>query len=601
MRFRVGKLTAPPLSARWILPAVLCLVLAAAYGPLLIEHARNASDDTIFNEDVRQQIPPFFRYAEPELAEKDALGDYLLANFPRGFRALYTVAGHFRAAVTLSETLPYLLLACTVVFLALTAYRLGGSVAAFGSVALCLAGSIYLAKTAGGLPRAFALPILSAWLAAATWGRLRIAAAIVGLGALFYPVAAFCSGVALTILVLLYPAAFRGEAAGGSLRRRLALLAVAAAVGALAIAPVEWSAGSYGPLLGPADVDRFPEAGPGGRYGPDIAPPYPSFLATTPGILKDVVFGAGSPWFETTATWARTTADGWVWLGAVLLVTGLGWIRLLRRDPAAVRFTALLAAAVVCYHAARLLAPHLYVPARYSFYPVTLLATIGIPAGFAGLVGDPERRWRGVRLRTAAVGLGCLVFLLPVAGRGDPLAGLGTMLVARQPDPIYAAVAALPPDSLIAGWPHGLLDNLPLIARRPVLLNYESHQAFHRDFVLETRKRMNAVITAYFATDVGPLLRLRERWGVTHFVVDPRVLRDETVTYFRPFDEVIAAARRQAGDGPFEVLRQAEEAAVFRSEKGALLDLSRLAPPSRPGAETGGEKVPHRDARAPGG
>jgi len=581
MRFRAlqdGVLSA---SGPWVLPVVLILVLAAAYGPVLVGHARNAADDTIFNDDVRQQIPPFFRYAEPELAEKDDLGDYYLANFPLGFRALYTVAGRFRGAVTLSEVLPYLLLAGTVFCLAITAFRLGGSVAAFGAVALCLASSIYLAKSAGGLPRSFALPLFAAWLAAATWGRIRLAAAGVGLGALFYPVAAFCSGVALAVLVLLYPAASRGEAEGWSLRRRLLWLAAAATAGALLIAPVKWSARGYGPLLGPSDVDRYPEAGPGGRYGPDIAPPYPSFVATTPEILEDVVFGAGQPWLETPGTWARTAAGGKAWLGAVLLVAGIGWLRLVRRDPAAVRFTALLPAAVVCYYAARLLAPHLFVPARYAFYPVVLLATIGIPAGFAGLVRDPERRWRGLRRRTAAVGLGCLALLLPVAGRGDPLAGLGTIQVARQPDPIYDAVAALPPDSLVAGWPHGLLDNLPLLARRPVLLNYESHQAFHRDFVLETRERMNSVIAAYFASDVAPLLRLRETWGVTHFVVDPRVLHDESVTYFRPFDATLAEARQRAGDGPFEVLRQAEKAAVFRSGEVALLDLSRLAPPEQ--------------------
>lgn len=552
----------------WVLGVALVLVLALTYGPVLVQHVRNASEDTIFNDDVRQQIPPFYRFAEPELAQKDDLGTYYLANFPLGFRALYTLAGRFQAAVCSSETLPYLLLAGLLFGIAITAFRLGGLLAAGVSVALCLASSIYLGRMAGGLPRSFALPLLAAWLAAATFGRIRIAAAIVAGGALFYPAAAFCAGVALAILLLLFPASFRGEAEAWTLRRRVVFLAVVAGVAALLLTPPMLSAGGYGPLLGPEDVDRFPEAGPGGRYGPDIAPPYPSFFARVPEVLEDVVFGAGRPWIEATRTRVLTTVPG-LWIGALVLVSGLGWVRLARRDPAALRFLALLPAAALSYTAAQLLAPHLYVPARYAIYPMALLVTIGIPVGFAGLTSSR---------RSAAVGLGWLLLLLPVGGRGDPLAGLRADLVAREPDPIYQAVAALPPDSLIAGWPHGLMDNLPLVSHRAVLLNYESHQAFHRDFVLEMRERMNAVIDAYFATDVEPLLRLRDTWGVTHFVVEPSVLSTEK-TYFRPFDATLAEARKRAAGGPFEILRQAETAAVFRSERAALLDLSRLALP----------------------
>ncbi len=550
-------------------------MLAWIYGPALVAHASRARDPHVFNDDVRNQIFAFYRYADSDLFAGDALSDYFLALSPQGYRWLYAAGSALWDAAALSKVLPYVLLSLLLTAAALATHRIAGQAAAFGTLALALGSQIFLLRMAGGLARAFAFPIVAGSLAALVYGNAWWLAALVTVGAAFYPVTAVMGGLSLAGLMAL-PASLRGQASGWSGRKRLGLLAATALVAMAIVAPTAIRLSRWGPPLTPEMSRDYPEAGPGGRLSGVNLPPYHGYLAASPRVLRATLMGAGEPlapplsgWLEAGQGVRRDRL-----LAALLVLVAVGWAFLIARRPASSRVLLLPAAACVAYYVARAVAPFFFLPDRYVQHSIPVLAIVALPAAFAGLWPAPGgRRWAS-RLAPALALASTVLVLAALGGRGSPDAGLN-VVVTEDERAITAAITALPKSALVAGWPT-TLDSMPYLARRAALLTFETHLPYHRRFAELCRQRMEALIDAYFATSLEPLLRLRDRLGVTHLLVQPSHLRGHPPGYFRPFDQRIARALAAARGQPFEIERQLAAASVSAVGDYVLLDLSRL-------------------------
>src|SRR5690606_9168526 len=177
------------------------------------------------------------------------------------------------------------------------------------------------------------------------------------------------------------------------------------------------------------------------------------------------------------------------------------------------------AAAGVGHVVSRAVAPYAYLPERYVAYAVPLLATLVVSAGVAGFFGSAfAEGWRRWVQRAALAGAGAALLVL-FGGRVSGNVGLTVNL--RLDRQLSAAVAKLPPSTLVAGWPRGVMNAVAYASRRPTLLTHEVLQAFHAGYIEEMRRRMYALTDAYFATSPEPILRLERVFGVTHI---PRLL-----------------------------------------------------------------------------
>jgi hypothetical protein len=127
---------------------------------------------------------------------------------------------------------------------------------------------------------------------------------------------------------------------------------------------------------------------------------------------------------------------------------------------------------------------------------------------------------------------------------------------------------------MIAGWPGDVVDNIPYVAARKILIGYETHLVFHRLDAEEMRRRLGALIDAYFASDVAPLRRLRDGLGATHLLVDRDHYTRARPLHFVPFDALVEATERR--NGPPAALAQAERAAIYDDGRFFLLDLRKL-------------------------
>ncbi len=556
--------------------AIAIISLAVLFGPSLVEHAANAANPRWLNDDSRMQIWPFFRYHDPTLFEEDFAADYLLSSMPAGYKLLYRCWSAVADPRTLSKVLPYLLLLVLLVATGVGAGRLGGAMAAWGAVALCLSSSYFLSRMSGGLPRSFGFPLIGTAAAALVLGRPVLLAACTVLGAAFYPSAGLVSGIALAGYLFILPAADRGRACHWPLLRRAAVVGITAVVSVAILWPGIRALEPFGPWIRPHEVAEYPEAGPGGRTE---IPPYASFSTEAATSISRTLIGRGRPWPAFTGWMRGDDGADETGIRALLLsvacLSAVGSIALALRDPAARRLLLLLLGGLLAYAAAVAVEPSLYVPARYAEYPVTVLTVILVPVGACGLGGLLARRLKRPRLQPAA-GLALIVAtLLGLGSRGDAETGLNIRIDSN--DEVYSFLETLPPDALIAGWPDGLMDNIPYLCRRRVLISQELHIAFHRRYLLEMRRRMTALVDAYYASDPAPLIRLREEFGVTHLVLDASDYAEPPV-YFKPYNAYIINAFEHLAEGALEARTQMDRAVIFADGPVVVVDLSRILP-----------------------
>ncbi len=214
-----------------------------------------------------------------------------------------------------------------------------------------------------------------------------------------------------------------------------------------------------------------------------------------------------------------------------------GGIALARRRPEARRAAVLPAAALALYFVAGQAFPYLYFPERYLGYPLPVALAVLLPAGTRALIEEAARAiggsWLPAHMRGWLGAAGVLILAAVVGGRSTGVEGLSVRVDPEEP--VYTAIAGLPGDALIAGWPRGIIDNVPYLLRRRVLVSFETHQPQYAGYVLSMRRRAQAVFAAYFATTLEPILELRDRHGVTHLLIDHRAL-ERPPRYFAPFD-----------------------------------------------------------------
>ena len=590
--------------------------LGLVYGRSLSTHITRGFDPRIFGDDARQQIYPFFRYADSSLFPNDYIADYYLDCLPLGFRALYTLSAPLIDPAVSNKIVTYLMLLITVVALGVAANRLGGKVAAWGAMALVLGAEFYLHRMGGGLPRAFSFPILSCALVALSYGRTKWLAALVWLGALFYPVAGVVVGMTTALVLLLLPASDRGDANDWGLWRRVRFLSIVAGVAVALLLPTVVTSAKYAPMLTIDDVAEYPEVGPGGRYVSNSRAPYASFFRSASKAVKRGFIGVGRPWAEAVSNWVRADKPRRGWsnrqlaiLNLVVTFTVIGWMFFAATSSAPRRVLMLGLAAFIGYSIARWVAPYLYLPTRYTNYAIPLLAVLMASTSVAGFLSVRGKRgWKSSRLgaflarakewvasrghlgavlaervgtkaafRAGAALVFLLFVLIMIGGRGSNWEGLG---IDARNEPLYDAVGELPVDAVIAGWPHTAIENVPYASRRAALVTFETHQVFHRQYADVMRERMRALIDATLATSLDPILRLRDEHGVTHMLVYLPHRRGERLKYFKPFDQWVAEAQRRRAGKPLSLQDLVDNHAVYRDGKYAIIDLRELGGPS---------------------
>ncbi|MBF0140410.1 MAG: hypothetical protein HQL74_09030 [Magnetococcales bacterium] len=570
------------------LPLVLIVAsFVLMFGPSWGLYLELGSDPYRFDGDIRTFVPSLYRLTDPSLFPGSDAVDYFANITPIGYLALFAMLNPWFDPMVSTKVVGAILYWLGVGILGAASARLSGWAGAWVSMALAFS----VGPNISGLPHDFSWPILCGATAALLHGRVHWLAATALLGAAFYFTSGVIIGIVLFLWLFIWPKSDRGDAKEWSWNRRVVFLLITGLLFVAVSSKQIIGSRQYGPILTADYCQSYPEIGPKGRLGhSSVCVPLDPLLNTLKDLSLYTLTNAhvGEPFSYTlriSAKWALNKLG----IHRDTLLISLLWVFILAgislsliREAAGRRLLIVLAAGLTCYYLARPYAPMLYLPDRYleKTFPIFLL--IAFPASFAGLFKLAQTRWHVTLLRHSlarplfVVFVGCATLLL-LGGRGNTVGGFSHNL--NQFIPLMDYLRTLPKDVIIAGWPKGKLESIPLLAKRTILLSLETHVPYHKAYVDALRPKTYALIDAYFATTTQPLIDLRDRYAVTHLLVEIDRFSGNHFYHISPFAEY-AKQKKQAGESQgFEILRQIPHAETFSMPGISVLDLRKLKVP----------------------
>jgi hypothetical protein len=250
-------------------------------------------------------------------------------------------------------------------------------------------------------------------------------------------------------------------------------------------------------------------------------------------------------------------------------------------------WSALVIASVVCYFAADLVVPRLYLPNRYIRYSMAVLLILWNAHNWSRVLEVFRHRWvRRTALAAVVVFAGANFphFFRPCEGQKS----LGRWENRDYVKPLSRAIAALPQPVLVAGHPSSSADVM-IQARRPVLVIELLFHHWFDDYRLAIDTRTRDIFRALYARNVDQVNRLYTRYGVTHLVVPKRcygdVARLTGDVYRSEYNEFIVHLMK--GKAKFVVYPPPRHAVLFEDAYYWLVRLPLKEPGPSANATTG--------------
>jgi glycosyltransferase involved in cell wall biosynthesis len=500
--------------------ALLLSIILTAYSQLAA--LRSAY---VVNDDVCQHIWWMRLWHTPGLFKDDLLAQYAQSLQHGGILALYWTLSWLADPLTVVRYLPFILfpLASLLLFRWVLALTRSAYVSFVTTLAFMVT-PIYMQHMTGGHAHAFAYPLLILFLYAFTTEKYRLAMASLVLAVLFFPIV-FLLGIGFWTYSFCRKKEHGFIWQGTVLGERMLVFALLAGTLILAVRFLSGADPMIGSVLAVDALKRMPEVTSLGRW--EVWPVMPVWQAMMQFLEKGIfIYQAGYKIGLSEAWKAFLLTGHMLWL-IVTLVTGMWWWR--RRKEAAFRALGILVAvSVLFYVLAAMFLLKLYAPDRYVAYTLTLvgLVMVMVPAGTV-VASWPHAFVR----RVMKVVLVFLVLAWVPLIKGAGLKDYGAQ------KKLYAFLATLPQDSLIAAYPD-TADGIPLFSRRKVFINEELSVPLFDRYWDTVRGRTYDLLSAYYAADKSVVDSFIRRNGITHIVIEqgrfsPAFLSGRI--YFEPF------------------------------------------------------------------
>jgi hypothetical protein len=566
---------------------LVVLSLIVLYWPGIQYHWETTKDPYFVPYDAAQYIPPFFKFDRNDpIPTTYAKEYYLNAVCPPLYKWLTSMGAQLGDVRQFQLGMMYLVYAIFLGVLGRLGWVLGGAALSFAVLSLTITAWIFIGLGfIGGAPRMYAYPLIALVLYSLILDRPHLLGATVVLGGLLYPIVAMIGGLCLAGWMLLRPLSGRGLVSHWGLSRRLTIVAITGFLTIAGVMPLMLGSKPYGRRVVEADIATYPEAGPDGNYRPYDQLPYKLFGVEGFSYFVGPIYSHGDPivpWFKVHDKVDRVTLLFVLALtGLIVLVVILNGMKSVMKEDrggGGIRLISFFVVCVVLHVIAWLTAPYLYIPTRYFMFSLPFLFTLIFPLSLYTLLDQVPQLQLSPKLRDI-VFLGIIGFYLAAfGGRGN--VKFSAPAVEENPSrPLFDAIATLPKDAVIAGWPLGQLRKLEYVTRRNAFLTGDLHQVLHLTFMTAMRERMDALFEAYFSTDAAPLYRLRGKFGVTHLLVETHNFTDPTrpPEYYAPWKARIQPRLVEIKGKEYLMNGSLHrKAAIFNQNGFILLDLAKL-------------------------
>jgi hypothetical protein len=474
------------------------------------------------NDDMRNQVYWMARLVDPDLFPHDLIASYFTQSSLVSplLWLLDWLTSHGLDPIRASQFLPLALAPLATFFV----YRLGESHAGkrYGFLAAFSFNLMIwiISNLAGGLSRAFAYPMLFAFLFFLSknnrWGLILTC----WLASLIYPPILFLS--AAIWLTCFFPL---GQASQRPLNLQNVPLATPAPPdkisfligvgGGLAILANRFLMAPANPLFGAltnsAVAAQTPEFYQGGRvpifhyFQSPIHLPWPNalfanILARTPGINRIV------PLLGILLVY---------WLFQKFLAPKMGALKI----PALAWRT--FNSAIGLYILAWMVLFYMYVPERYLQLSIPVLYTFLL----AGLLNVVIQRISKIKIGTP---LKRFLMACPLLLSGLIFSFVwdeNMMLPNPEMSAIFEYLKHTPKNTLVATTP-GLASDIPFYAHRSVLVSQEAYIPFHQAYFQEMKSRLKDFLVAYYSVEPAPIIQFIRKYHVDYMVVNTQDFRN---------------------------------------------------------------------------
>jgi hypothetical protein len=539
----------------------LSLVFNVAYISIGLRQA--FSGEYVVGDNAREYVSWMYRYTNPGLFPHDLIADYFQSVTPIGFGAFYHVMMILGIdPVLLGKLLPMVVGVLTTgyafaVCMQILPVPLAGFLATLLlNQSICLHDDLFSAS-----PRDFIYPLFLAFIYYLLRRSLLGVTLAIALQASVYPLIAFIESGVLLLRLCNWQS---GKLRFSQNKRDYLVCALGLSVAFLVILPYAIQSSQFGPTITAAIARTIPEYASGGRVSYFNLNPVSFWLdGRDSGILAMM-------------------SPPQLFLGLLLPIILLFSLQfpLTKHVTSGINIISqVVPASVAMFFIAHAVAFRLHWPSRYTHH--TFKIVFALAAGIAlTIILDAAFRWadQSTKLRRgrqflilgSAAMVGALLILYPSSLKVFPK----TPYVTGGVPTMYKFLQQQPQDSLVASLA-GEANNIPVFAKRPILVGSEFGLPFHTKYYGQFRKRAIDLINAQYSQDINQVISFIDKYGVKFWLLESTTFKPEYIAHnnwikqYQPAANT-AVAKLQQGSIPV-LSKLMKSCAVFERENFTLL------------------------------
>ncbi|MBO1352076.1 MAG: hypothetical protein EBE86_034070 [Hormoscilla sp. GUM202] len=493
----------------------LSLTFALIYAWLGLRKAFDG--EYVVQDDARQHVFWMVRFLDPQLFPNDLIADYFQSVAPAGYTSIYRLA----AAAGINPLFFNKLLP-PVLGLIVTGYCFGLCLEIFPIPAAGFVATLLFNQQMGfkddiisATPRAFAYPLLLAFLYYLLRGKLWQTLGAIALLGLFYPQVLLLCALILVLRLLDWE---NGKL--GFSQRRSDYIFCAAGLGVtfLILLPFALNTSEYGPAITVAEAKTLPEFWPTGRS---------SFFNEN--LAKFFIVGGRSGMFPKAILTPVTLCVG---LLLPLLLAFSRRFPLVKQLGSGIKILPqMLLASIALFSAAHALLFKLHLPSRYTGYSLRVIIVLASAIAFTTIL-DALLKWAQqgtfprkiiawVTVAIVSISLLCYPSFVKSFPRNSYKHG-------KLPE-LYQFFSQQPKDILIASVA-GEADLLPSFTQRSVLVAREYAIPYQLGYYRQFRQRLLDLVRAQYSPDLAEVQKFIQTYGVDFILLDPGALTPEYIS-----------------------------------------------------------------------
>jgi hypothetical protein len=509
---------------------IFSALLLVVFYPITLMHLEMLYNSNLLHEELRYLFI-HHKIIDKELFQNDYFAQYVLKRqVPFGYDFLVKLFAKTGSLYFFHKLLPFILLYVTVASVAIASWKIGGGIVSFASASLAYFLSLVSYQIVAVIPHMFAFPVIGCFLLSVVFGRVYWMSIITIIGALIYVPVSIITGAVMACYLLFMPSLARGDAKDWSFYKRIIVLAFCGLIVVFNLYSMLQPLEGYGePIKILEDTVRYPETGEKGRFH----------------------LGITKPLYYSILVFDKSFKNGGMFLFILTLVVcifGLRknnflsfinnknnqiyWYRLIAYIGGGVSLS-IISFTFISYQSYRFI--------LYGFY---LFYCIIFPISIFILT---KKLFKDTKLDnnfSAPIAVILVVGVMASIADIKNYNNYGYTRVPEEFNAIYNFVENTPKDTIFAGMPSPytkgvkVVDYLPYFAKRAVLMNAKGHQVSYKDYLLEMRLRIAALIKAHYGKNLKPLISLRDDYGVDYIIIHTKDY-EKAPNYFEPFGKKI--------------------------------------------------------------